>query len=76
VPCGHAPPGRETTCPLCGGPNGCVPAATGSFDGDCWCRNVRFSPELLARVPAAQLGRACICRACASADPVATRPAD
>jgi hypothetical protein len=44
-----------------------MPAQTGSFDGPCWCRDVRFDASLLARVPAAQRRLACICRACAQA---------
>ncbi|MBI3369951.1 MAG: cysteine-rich CWC family protein [Burkholderiales bacterium] len=61
-------PLRASTCPLCGGPNGCTPAQSGRFDGPaCWCQDARFSAELLARVPAAQQGRACICAACAAA---------
>lgn len=52
-------------CPLCGQPNGCAAARSGRFDTPCWCTEVRFTPALLARVPAAQQGRACICRACA-----------
>jgi hypothetical protein len=66
-------PRAELRCPLCGGPNGCGPAAGGSFDGPpCWCREVVFSAELLARVPAGQRGQACICRACATAAKAAT----
>ncbi|WP_310461318.1 cysteine-rich CWC family protein [Sphaerotilus sp.] len=56
-----------TGCPLCGGPNGCAPALSGSFDSPCWCTTVQIPSELLARVPAAQRGLACICRRCAEA---------
>lgn len=55
----------EHRCPLCGGPNGCAAAAAGRFDVPCWCAEVRFTPALLAQVPAAQQGRACVCPACA-----------
>ncbi len=55
-------------CPICGGPNRCAAAASGSFDTPCWCREATFSPDLLARVPEAQRGQACICRACAARD--------
>ena len=48
-------------CPLCGGPNDCAPARCGSLDVDCWCRGARFDAALLARVPAAERHRACIC---------------
>jgi hypothetical protein len=54
-------------CPLCGQPNGCAAAASGSFETACWCREASFPPALLARVPVALQGRACICRACAEA---------
>lgn len=53
------------SCPLCGGPNGCAAAAQGTFDTPCWCTQARFSAELLARVPPADRGRACICSRCA-----------
>ena len=54
-------------CPLCDRPNGCVPAATGTFAlQPCWCANTTFSKDLLKRVPAAAAGLACICRACAN----------
>ncbi|MBL8340240.1 MAG: cysteine-rich CWC family protein [Rubrivivax sp.] len=62
-----AAPRAEHRCPLCGEPNGCVPAATGTFGGGpCWCREVVFSGEVLARVPEAARGRACLCRRCAT----------
>jgi hypothetical protein len=53
-------------CPLCGGPNGCIPAAGGSFDMPCWCAGVTVDPAALARVPEDARGRACLCRACAT----------
>jgi hypothetical protein len=52
-------------CPLCGEPNACAPAASGSFDSPCWCTELSIPPELLARLPAESRGTACICRACA-----------
>ncbi|PAU88416.1 DNA or RNA helicase of superfamily II [Pseudomonas sp. WN033] len=67
------------TCPLCGQPNGCAPAAAGSFEVDCWCRQVSVSPQALAQVPEALKGKACLCRACAVADASAEQgnePAD
>ncbi|GMV46692.1 MAG: hypothetical protein AMXMBFR66_20900 [Pseudomonadota bacterium] len=57
----------EPLCPLCGSPNACRPAATGSLGEACWCRGVTFSPELLAAVPGPKRSIACICRACAEA---------
>jgi GNAT superfamily N-acetyltransferase len=53
------------TCPLCDQPNGCAAARSGNFDTPCWCSDTTFSPALRARVPQAQRGQACICRACA-----------
>ncbi len=54
-------------CPLCGQPNQCameVAKATGQPIAKCWCVNVSFSAELLAKVPAAAQNKACICQAC------------
>jgi hypothetical protein len=71
-----ATPLAEPRCPLCGGPNGCAPAEVGRFDVACWCTEVRFSPDVLARIPAEQRGRACLCQRCAegAATEVATAP--
>jgi len=55
-------------CPLCGQPNACIAATTGSFESACWCTQVQFSASVLARVPVDARGRACICQACAKAD--------
>lgn len=54
------------TCPLCGGPNACVPAQTGSFDQACWCAQTKVSAAALASVPEALRNRACLCARCAS----------
>ncbi|KGM41352.1 hypothetical protein JY96_18270 [Aquabacterium sp. NJ1] len=54
------------SCPLCGGPNACAAAESGKLDTPCWCRDVRFSAELLARVPEPLKHKACICAACAT----------
>jgi hypothetical protein len=56
-------------CPLCGQPNRCameMERASGVAQGPCWCTNMDFTSELLARVPASALGTACICAACAA----------
>ncbi|MBL8752303.1 MAG: cysteine-rich CWC family protein [Planctomycetes bacterium] len=51
-------------CPLCSGPNACALAAgTGACSG-CWCADVHVPGALLARVPTAAVGVACICRTC------------
>lgn len=57
---------RALRCPLCGGPNGCEPARTGSFDSPCWCTEVRIAPEVLERIPEDARDRACLCRRCAT----------
>jgi hypothetical protein len=62
-----APPLSQLTCPLCGGPNGCEPAASGRFDGaPCWCTSVKIPKEVLDRVPEADRRTACLCRRCAT----------
>lgn len=61
-----ATPEANHQCPLCGGPNACAPARCGRYDVACWCTSARFPPELLARVPEAQRGLACICAGCAA----------
>lgn len=59
-------PKPNLACPLCGGPNGCEPAATGSFDVPCWCVTVKVDPAVLARIPGTMRGEACLCRSCAT----------
>ena len=53
-------------CPLCGGPNACALAQSGSFDAPCWCRETAINPHAIARVPEAQRNEACICEKCAA----------
>jgi len=53
-------------CPLCGLPNKCAPARCGSFDVPCWCREKVIPQEILDQIPISQLGKACLCPACAS----------
>ncbi|MDT7929092.1 cysteine-rich CWC family protein [Tepidimonas sp.] len=51
-------------------PNGCalVRARTsGEPQPPCWCTRAPFSAELLARIPAAARGKACVCAACVGA---------
>lgn len=55
-------------CPLCGQTNSCaeeVARATGQPQGPCWCTQVDFGADLLARVPPESQRLACICEACA-----------
>jgi len=56
-------------CPLCGQPNRCameVQRVTGRPQAPCWCTQVDFSADLLARVPGEAQHRACICADCAA----------
>jgi hypothetical protein len=56
-------------CPLCGQPNRCaleIEREAGVAPPACWCTQADFTSDLLARVPAAARGRACICAACAA----------
>jgi hypothetical protein len=62
-------PRPAPTCPLCGGANGCAVARTGRFDEPCWCTSATFAPELIAALPVAAVGEACICARCAGACP-------
>jgi hypothetical protein len=55
-------------CPICGKPNQCaaeVEKRTGLTQPPCWCAQVEFTPELLARIPAAAVNKACVCVSCA-----------
>jgi hypothetical protein len=57
-------------CPLCGKANLCameLARSSGQPQGPCWCTQDSFSAELLARVPAAAQGLACVCADCARA---------
>jgi hypothetical protein len=51
-------------CPLCGHPNNCQLCASSACQGRCWCVELEFPAELLARVPEEFRNRACICRSC------------
>jgi hypothetical protein len=42
-----------------------IERATGEKQPPCWCMQVDFGAELIARVPPQQQGVACICAACA-----------
>jgi hypothetical protein len=64
----------ELACPLCGEPNDCRAAMSGSFDQPCWCAEVTVDPAALARVPEAARNRACLCRRCATGERTATAP--
>jgi hypothetical protein len=42
-----------------------VEKATGQLQPPCWCVAVTFEPAVLAQLPDASRGVACICAACA-----------
>ncbi|MBE2263963.1 MAG: cysteine-rich CWC family protein [Burkholderiaceae bacterium] len=55
-------------CPLCGRSNRCameLSRATDEPQPPCWCTGVDIDPAQLARIPAAAVGVACLCPACA-----------
>jgi hypothetical protein len=55
-------------CPICGQANQCAmetERATGQKQPPCWCTRAAFAPDLLAQLPPAVQGQACICQACA-----------
>jgi len=54
---------QERICPLCGGDNQCAMAA-GQPAASCWCQDVVISPAALAAIPAASVGKHCLCPAC------------
>lgn len=75
--CAHgAAPRGSRTCPLCGGLNACAPAMAGTFAVSCWCQTARISRDVLARVPADQVDKSCLCPRCAAGGfPVDSAPA-
>ena len=58
------PPLPNLRCPLCGAPNQCAPAASGTFDTPCWCKDVKMDPKAIAA--AGDKRDACLCPACAT----------
>ena len=56
----------ETACPVCGAANQCAVAQAGTFDVECWCKNVTFSTAALERVPDEKRRKACLCPMCAA----------
>jgi len=61
---GSAPVRDAGRCPLCGGPNECVLCTGRGFVASCWCAAETIPAELLAQVPPASQGQACVCRNC------------
>ena len=60
-------------CPMCGGPNACAPAQSGTLATPCWCRDVTIAAATLERIPAGERQRACLCAACAGVTPAPVR---
>jgi hypothetical protein len=44
---------------------------TGVRQGPCWCMQVDFGADLLARIPEPSRDRACVCASCARGEPAA-----
>jgi hypothetical protein len=59
-------PTPNLVCPLCGNPNECAAARSGSFDVPCWCVDVAIDAATLARIPAPLQGVSCLCPQCAA----------
>ena len=55
-------------CPICGLPNECAPAKSGSLATPCWCAAVTIDPAVIASLPDEQRDRACLCLRCAARD--------
>jgi hypothetical protein len=64
---GRTSPLPALACPVCGGPNACAPARSGTFETPCWCTAAVFPAALTGSLLPASAGRACICAACAAA---------
>ena len=63
-----------TRCPLCGQANRCameIERETGVRQGPCWCMQVDFAADLLARIPEPARDRSCVCATCARGAPAA-----
>jgi len=58
-------------CPLCGEPNVCGMAEGATT---CWCTETKIPKEVLDRVPADAVDRACVCQACASGKRSSKKP--
>jgi len=58
-------PERDTSCPLCASPNDCAMANHKAVT-ECWCVRIPIAPAVLARIPAAKVNSACVCKPCAT----------
>ncbi|MEC8652018.1 MAG: cysteine-rich CWC family protein [Planctomycetota bacterium] len=68
---------RTDRCPLCGADNACAMARAGGDPAaceGCWCRDATIPESLIARVPGAARGRACICARCVSMEAATPAP--
>jgi hypothetical protein len=54
-------------CPICGEANQCQLCTDSAYKGPCWCASVKIPAELLARVPAEDVNKSCICKRCIEA---------
>jgi hypothetical protein len=52
-------------CPLCGNANQCALATASEAAAPCWCFSTSVSKAALARLPAEQIDKACLCPNCA-----------
>jgi hypothetical protein len=55
-------------CPICGRANLCameLEKQSGMKQPPCWCASMEFTAELLAQIPPAARGLACVCANCA-----------
>jgi hypothetical protein len=67
----NAPLIDQSLCPLCKKANICameLAKSTGLPQAPCWCTEVAFSADLLARIPPANQVMACVCAQCAALD--------
>ncbi|MFN3439902.1 MAG: cysteine-rich CWC family protein [Acidovorax sp.] len=63
MPAQTPPPSLLSCCPLCGQPNQCAMVA-GRPPESCWCMAQVIDSAVLATLPEAQRGKACICANC------------
>ena len=58
----------EKLCAICGQANQCaavIERETGEKQAPCWCTQIKFSDDLLAKVPADKRLKVCVCVSCA-----------
>jgi catechol 2,3-dioxygenase-like lactoylglutathione lyase family enzyme len=67
----HLRPLPNAICPLCGAPNECAPAQSGSFDEQCWCAGVAVSAASGPGVPARAQSLVSVSRCATTSEAVA-----